>query len=216
MVEVGLREWVQSLGIREASAVDAVVAMCHTQGCHTPREAAGTVDNQVFSEGRLRELLAGQKMNVRKKVFNGLERMGGRDSAGALVNSLASPEAPASSSGNLPEHHMPLNPQNPVAHASTVSPGDTSPVAAVQSENNSGSSPGTAARSPSPEWRSGDRALVREIFEIFNESGDGRLKQSEYAAFCAATEAGASCSDERWRLVSVPRQSCFYVVDRLS
>ena len=186
-----LREWVQSLGIREASAVDAVVAMCQSQGCHTPNDAAGTATKQIFSEARLKELLAGQKMNVRKKFYNGLERLGGRDSPGLPTHSLASPDAPISATGVA-------NPPNVTLDTSGSPLDNTSPVGSgIQPSSSASANP----RSPSPDWSSGDRALVREIFEIFNKSGNGRLNHSEYAAFCAATEAGASCSEDRWRMV---------------
>ena len=191
----GLREWIESLGIREGAAIDAVVAMCHSQGCHTPSEAAGTATNQVFSEVKLKELLAGQKMNVRKKFFNGLESLSGRDRGAVAVAAtmLPSPVAPVGSSAS-PGNFAALNLPSALPDASSSS----SPNAP------SAQSPAPMAGSPtSPGWSSGDRALVRELFELFNKSGDGRLDRLEYAAYCDATEDGAGCSEDRWRKVRV-------------
>ena len=191
----GLREWIESLGIREGAAIDAVVAMCHSQGCHTPSEAAGTATNQVFSEVKLKELLAGQKMNVRKKFFNGLESLSGRDRGAVAVAAtmLPSPDAPVGSSAS-PGNFAALNLPSALPDASSSS----SPNAP------SAQSPAPMAGSPtSPGWSSGDRALVRELFELFNKSGDGRLDRLEYAAYCDATEDGAGCSEDRWRKVRV-------------
>lgn len=165
--------------------------MCQSQGCHTPNDAAGTATNQIFSEARLKELLVGQKMNVRKKFYNGLERLGGRDSPGLPTHSLASPDASIYGTGVAnPPNIRPDTSGSPLDNTSSVGSG-------IQLSSATSVNP----RSPSPDWSSGDRALVREIFDIFNIRGNGRLSHSEYAAFCAATEAGASCSDDRWRTV---------------
>jgi hypothetical protein len=187
MADSELREWVMSLGIREEAAIAAVVAVCHSEGCRTPKEAAGTRTTQVFTEGKLKELLAGQKMNVRKKVFNGLEQLGGRARAGASEAKLSSPDAPTSTLPSM------------LPSSASPSPSGTSPRPG--SILKGGAQSQQAPRTASPGWSAGDRALVREIFETFNESGDGRLKQAEYAAFCGTTEGGAGCDDQRWRSV---------------
>lgn len=207
MTDGGMREWVESLGIREASAVDAVVKMCHSQGYKSPSEAAGTATKRKFSESKLKELLAGQKMNVRKKFYNGLERLGGRDGAGVPGDLLASPDAPVDSAGSVPDNHtgalkLPSMLPSALPDPSGLASSTASPAIGVQSTARP-QSPTVGARSPSPDWGSGDRALVKEIFEIFNTSRDGRLNHPQYAAFCAATEAGASCSDDRWQKVKL-------------
>ncbi len=217
MTDGGIREWVESLGIREASAVDAVVEMCRSQGCNSPRQAAGTATKRIFSESQLKELLAGQKMNVRKKFYNGLELLGGRDSAGAPGHLVASPDAPVDNAGSLPDNHAVLELPSALPDTSSLAEANVSPTVGVESATARPQSPTARVRSPSPGWSSGDRALVKEIFEIFNTSRDGRLNHSQYAAFCAATEAGASCNEDRWQKVRLLLRSAngFCVVHRV-
>ena len=168
MADASLEAWVRSLGIVDAAAITAVVQMFVAEGTPTPADAAGTPTRERFSESRLKTLLAGQKMHVRKKIYNGLLVLGGRG-----------PNA-AAASGQAP------SPGSALGLSATTS---TSPAAAAASPQGS--------PRPAVNWSTGDPALVKEIFELFAKDL-WRMQRVEYAQFCSATEDGAGCDEKRW------------------